>query len=166
MKARPIIVLFSICLLIAALLAVVNGVTVPAIEKNAEAKRQAALKAVMPNVEKFEELGTEGLPDTVKYAYRDAAGTGYVFVLSTTSIYSSDPMGITVAINNEGKITGIVLTSYFETKDFGKNTYPQSYVGKDQALDGIDTVSGVTYSSTAFKNAVKDAFTAFKAVAQ
>ena len=73
-------------------------------------------------------------------------------------------MGITVGIGTDGIIKNIVLTNYAETENFGDD-YPASYIGQDSALAGVELVSGVTYSSTAFRNAVTDAYTALFAVA-
>ena len=50
------------------------------------------------------------------------------------------------------------MTAYPETKDFGQDTYPQSFLGQDSTLANVSLVAGVTYSSTAFKNAVSDGF--------
>ena len=71
---------------------------------------------------------------------------------------STDEMGITVAIGADGKISNVLLTGYYESKDFGAD-YPATYIGQDSALGGVDTVAGTTFSSTAFKDAITDAFT-------
>ncbi len=152
-------VLSAICVVIAAVLAVTNFVTAPIIEKNKAAANDKALKMVMPDAKGFEKLSLDGAPSTVKELHKETSGLGYVAVLATTSSYSQGDMGIVVAISADGKISGITITGYYETKDFGKDTYPQTYIGADSALNGVDTFSGVTYSSTAFKNAITDAFT-------
>jgi len=71
-------------------------------------------------------------------------------------------MTFTVGFGVDGKIVAIEMTNYAETKDFGD--YPQSYVGADSALGGIELSAGVTYSSTAFKAAIEDAFAALIAI--
>ena len=48
------------------------------------------------------------------------------------------------------------MTNYAESKDFGD--YPDTYIGQDSALGGVDVHAGVTYSSKAFRGAVEDAF--------
>ena len=158
-NVKSVIVLTVISFIVAALLAVTNFYTAPVI---AEHKAQAAnesLLVVMPDAAGFEEIALpEGAPATVKNVYKETSGLGYVVVLGTTSQYSSDEMGITVGIGTDGKIGGVTLTSYAESKDFGAD-YPQTYVGEDSALGGVDLVAGVTYSSTAFKDAITDAFT-------
>lgn len=161
---KSIIVLPVICLIVAALLAAVNFVTAPVIEKNALMKEQESLRKVLPDSGVFEEIAlSDDAPETVKGIYEEEAGRGYAVTLETSSSYSQSPMTFTVGISTDGKITGIEITNYSETKDFGK--YPEDFIGKDSSLEGVDLYSGVTYSSTAFKDAVADAFLAVKEVA-
>ena len=160
-NVKSVIVLTALCLVVAVLLSVTNFYTAPIIEANKASQAVGSLAVVMPDAQGFEEITPlpDDTPATVKNVYKETSGLGYVVVLATTSQYSSDDMGITVGIGTDGKICGVTLTSYAESKDFGVDTYPQTYVGADSALGGIDTVAGVTYSSTAFKNAITDAFT-------
>lgn len=158
LNVKSVVVLTSICVVVSALLSVTNFFTAPVIEENKAAAASASLTVVMPDAAGFEEIELPAdAPATVLNLYKETSGLGYVALLATTSQYSSGDMGITVAIGADGCISGVTLTSYFESKDFGSD-YPQTYVGADSALNGIDTVSGVTYSSTAFKNAIQDAF--------
>lgn len=84
---------------------------------------------------------------------------GYALRLSTSAGYTKEPIELTLAIDAEGKISGIELTAYPETKDVGED-YPQTYIGQDSTLADVALVAGVTYSSSAFKNAVADGFAA------
>lgn len=158
---KCVAVLGTICLVIAVALAAVNFVTAPIIKENAEAAVQRSLAEVLEEAEDFEKLELpDGAPETVKDIYRDNGGSGYAVAISTTSSYSKSPMTFTIGIGENGKIVGIKITNYAETKDFGAD-YPSSYIGADsEALEGVDLISGVTYSSTAFKEAVADAFKA------
>ena len=161
---KSVIVLGSICLAVAVLLAAINYVTAPVISENAARAVQESLGAVLAGAESFEEMELpEGAPDTVKAVYCDKGGKGYAVALSATSQYSGSPMTFTLGIGTDGKITGIKITNYAETKDFGAS-YPETYIGADSALTDIDLVSGVTYSSTAFKEAVADAFEALASI--
>ena len=156
---KSVVVLTVICLVVASLLAVTNFYTAPIIEEHKANAANESLTIVMPEATGFEEIVLpEGSPATVKNLYKETSGLGYVAILGTTSQYSSGEMGITVGFTADGKISGISLTSYMESKDFGAD-YPETYIGQDSALGGVDTVAGVTYSSTAFKNAISDAFT-------
>jgi len=158
---KSVIVLTVICAVVGLMLAGVNELTAPIIAENQSKGEFDSFYKVMPDAEGFEEVPLTGLPETVKAVYKDTGGKGYVVLLSTRSQYTgTSDMGITVGIGTDGKIVGITLTSYTESKDFGREEYPQTYIGKDSALSGVDLVGGVTYSSTAFRNAVSDAFVA------
>ena len=156
---KSVVVLTAICLVVAVLLAYTNSVTAPIIEANKAAKASGSLLEVMPEAAGFENItDTLGeLPATVKEVHAETSGLGHVMILGTTTQFSSDEMGITIAIGADGKISNILLTGYYESKDFGAD-YPATYIGQDSALGGVDTVAGTTFSSSAFKNAVADAF--------
>ena len=157
---KPTLVLGIICIIVAALLAAVNLIAAPEIEANRIAEITKSLTDVMPEGEfasESDELRDDA-PETIKAVYTDKKGGGYVFVLETKTEYTKgDNMGITVAISKDGKVLNLKLTTYTESKDFGKD-YPNSYIGLDS--DGVASaplVSGVTYSSGAFKSAIYDA---------
>ena len=156
---KSVVVLTAICLVVAVLLAYTNSITAPIIEANKAAKASGSLLEVMPEAADFENI-TETLgelPATVKEVHKETSGLGHVMILGTTTQFSSDEMGITVAIGADGKISNVLLTGYYESKDFGAD-YPATYIGQDSALGGVDTVAGTTFSSTAFKDAITDAF--------
>lgn len=160
---KSIAVLGSICLVVAILLSVVNYITAPIIEAAAGAAASESLKVVLPDATGFEEVTIpEGTAETVTGIHKDQGGSGYAVTLATSSSYSQSPMTFTVGFGTDGKIVAVEMTNYAETKDFGN--YPQSYVGADSALGGIELAAGVTYSSTAFKAAVEDAFAALIAI--
>ena len=71
-------------------------------------------------------------------------------------------MEITFGVTADGKICGIQLDVYTDSIDFRSKdaNYIDSYLEKDSALADIGTVSGATYSSTAFKDAVSAGFSA------
>ena len=156
---KSVVVLTAICLVVAVLLAYTNSITAPIIAANKAAKASGSLLEVMPEATGFENITDTlaNLPATVKEVHKETSGLGHVMILGTTSQFSSDEMGITVAIGADGKISNILLTGYYESKDFGAD-YPATYIGQDSALGGVSTVAGCTFSSSAFKNAIADAF--------
>ena len=158
-KVKSIIVLTVICLVVTALLAVTNSVTSPIIASARAEKVQESLKTVLPDAGQFCEVELpENVPATVKSVYKAADGS-YAVVLATKSAYSSGDMGVTLGIGPDRSISGITLTSYQESKDFGRDTYPQNYLGKSAAdYADVDSFAGVTYSSKALKAAIGDAF--------
>lgn len=150
------LVLVGICAVMAILLAVTNAITAPIIEKNQSAAANDALLEVMPNGQGFEavDLSAHTLPATVTEVYKETSG-GYV-VKMTTAGYSSG-MVIMCGVNADGTISGAVCLSSSETLGHEK-TFGASFVGKDAAgVDAVDTISGATKTTSAYKNAIKDA---------
>ena len=158
---KSVITLSLICFSVALVLAVTYHFTAPIIERNKSDAATDSLSAVLPDGKDFEKLSlAPNTPETVKEIYKETNGIGYAVMVEVSSSYSSSPMAYTVGIGTDGKISGIVITSYSESKNFGKDTYPKTYIGMDSALNGAELVAGVTYSSSAFKDGVKDVFTA------
>lgn len=160
-KLKSVIVLTAICLIVTGLLAVTNSFTSPVIAETRAKKVQESLSAVLPDAGNFTSMDLpEGAPATVKAVYKADDGS-YAVVLATRSAYSSGDLGVTLGISKDKQIKGIKVTSYQESKDFGKDTYPLKYIGRNiLSYSGVDAFAGVTYSSTALKNAIGDAFTA------
>ncbi|MGB4465697.1 MAG: hypothetical protein WBI55_06205, partial [Eubacteriales bacterium] len=132
---KSVVVLTVICAVVALMLSGVNELTAPIIEENQSKGEFDSFYEVMPDAEGFEEVSLTGLPETVKAVYKDTGNKGYVVLLSTRSQYTgTSNMGITVGIGTDGKIVGITLTSYTESKDFGREEYPKTYIGQDSAL--------------------------------
>ena len=151
-----ILALTVICSVVAVLLAITNAVTAPIIEKNQAAAADEALLVVLPNGEEFTpvDLSTNTFPATVTKAYTEKNG-GVVVELKTNG-YGSD-MIIMVGIDAEGKVAGAVCLSSNETLGFEK-TYGEGTKGHTaDTIDSLDTVSGATKTTEAYKNAVKDA---------
>ena len=160
------IILVAIVLVFSAAMFGLNFFTGPIIEANNAGAALAPLLAVMPEGASFggDALITDTLtsvPASVTAVYKEANGLGYVIQTTATSQYSSAPMEITIGITSDGKICGIQIDSYNDTPSYRFDTkdpsYLTSYVGKDSALTDIGTVSGSTFSSTAFKGAVEEA---------
>ena len=157
---KSIVVLLVICLVASAVLAAVNSFTSPLIEKSENEKVRKSLLVVMPEGKNFKELDSlpEGVTETVKQIYTEDGG-GYVMKLVTTG-YSA---GLTImcGINSDGKITGATCVSSGETLG-NEKTYGELFLGADKTdIDGIDSVSGATKTTSNYKKALKDALSAF-----
>lgn len=155
----PTIVLTVICVTVALLLAAVNMVTKPIIDKAANDKANATLTVVLPEGESFEEidLSTVELPASVTKAYKETNGKGYVFEMSVSGYKSG--LVIMCGVDAEGKITGSKYTASSET--FGKEgDLDNAYNG--QALDSFapNIISGATKTSNGYADAVKAALQA------
>lgn len=161
---KTIVILLVIAILFGAAMFGLNFITAPIIEENNKGAEFAPLLAVMPDAENFEEVtGTlAGVPESVIAIYKETSGKGFVVRAKASTQYSKEPMEITFGVSADGKICGIQLDVYTDSIDFRSKdaNYISSYLEKDSALADIGTVSGATYSSTAFKNAVSEGFSA------
>lgn len=156
---KGVISLTVICALVAALLAVTNSVTAPIIEKNAAAAADEALVEVLPGGEGFTQVdvSTYTLPATVTDVY--TASNGGCVVKLVTVGYGAD-MVIMCGINANGEITGAKCLSSNETlgieKTYGDNIGEKALTA-DTIEGGLDTISGATMTTGAYKNALIDA---------
>ena len=97
---------------------------------------------------------------TVTTVYRDKGGKGHVVTLSSAKGYTGNAILLTIGIDNEGRVTGATITSNPESKGVDQtNAFFESFGGKNpQEIFDAELVAGVTYSSTAVRNAALDAF--------
>ena len=154
---KNIAVFVCICVVITTLLAVTNAFAGPIIEKNQNAAANAALLEVMPGGTGFEpvDLSAYTQPATVTEGPKETTGLGHV-VKQTTTRYGPN-MVIMCGVNAEGLVTGAVCLSSNETLSKEK-TYGESFANKDAAgVEAVDTITGATMTTTAYKGAVKDA---------
>ena len=96
--------------------------------------------------------------ETVQKVYKDETKQVYTLSLSTFEGYTKDvPIDMTLIIDFEGKIVSLTVDGSGETKELTPEFLP-SFEGQDSALAGVELVGGVTFSSSAIKNAVNDGF--------
>lgn len=163
-KLMPSIVLASICLIAALLLAACNLITAPEIEKRQEAEAYASLLEVLPNGLGFEKLDLEGagLDSTIAMAYAATKSGGYVFQIKTAGKNSG--MIIMIGVDADGKISGTKCTENQETPSYASPVFSVTesghYVGQDSSSFSPYIVTGSTMTSEAYSNAVKAALDA------
>ena len=153
---KSVLSLTIICAVIAVLLAGVNAVTAPLIEKNQAAAANEALLVVMPDGSDFQpvDLTAHELPESVLEAYSEAGG-GHVFKL-TASGYGPN-MIIMCGVDASGTVTGAVCLSSNETLGEEK-TYGETLKGAAaDTIESVATVSGATMTTANYRDAVKDA---------
>ena len=117
---------------------------------------------VMPNGGAFEQIDISSydLPATIKECYKALNG-GYVFQVE----FAGFSLGNTayIGIDDNGKITGTKIHTNNESTGFGQDILPKldNYGYFNGAtidtIDQVDTVSGCTVSTKAYRDAVKDA---------
>ena len=159
LNVKSIVVLTAICGVISLLLAATNALTAPIIEKNQNAAANEALLVVMPNGTGFEQmdLSSYTLPSTVTEAYKEANG-GHVIKLTTTGYGSG--FVIMCGVNADGTVSGAVCLSSNETLGYEK-TFGENFTGKNsEGVEAVDTISGATKTTAAYRGAVKDAINA------
>ncbi len=152
------VLIFALLIVFSAAAVGLNFVTGPIIEKNEASRASGALAKVFPGGKGFEEVDLStltDLPDTLVSVHKETSGAGYVLNMSTTKGYTGNAIKLSFGVDSEGKIVGISLDDYPESKDFGAG-YPDTFVGQDSTLAGVQLVAGCTYSSKAFRDAVAD----------
>ena len=158
---KPVLVLGAICLVVALLLAGVNMLTSEKIRGDKEAAVTKSLEQVMPGIDQEDVTSEYDLTGTtVTTVYRDKNGKGHVVTLSSAKGYTGNAILLTIGIDNEGRVTGAVITSNPESKGVDMtNAFFESFGGKNpKEVFNAELVAGVTYSSTAVRNAALDAF--------
>ena len=153
------LVLVCICAVMAVALAITNDITAPIIEANEQKAANAALLEVMPNGKNFEKVDVTAytLSATVKEAYKEDGG-GFVFRLVTTG-YSSNFV-IMCGVSSDLTVSGALCLSSSETLGHEK-TFGDNFTGKgSDGVMAVDTISGATKTTAAYKSAVNDAINA------
>ncbi len=160
----PVVVLTVICLVCALLMAGVNMIAAPEIEKAQNAAANAALLVVLPEGENFKQIEiTSDYPDEITKAYK--ADGGYVFEASVNG--NKPGLVIMCGIDTDGKIVGVEVITHNETPDYWKSVYPVisgtdgAYSGKGVDDIAPEIVSGATNSSNGVYKAVKAALDAY-----
>ena len=156
---KSTLVLMCVCAFITVALAITNSITAPIIQKNEEAAANKSLSIVMPEGKNFEQVDISGytLPATVLEAYKADNG-GYVFKLETAG-YSSGLI-IMCGVKDDGTVSGAVSIASNETLGYEK-TFGDLFKGKTSDDVGtVDTVSGATKTTGAYRSAVNDALNA------
>lgn len=156
---KSVFALTIICAVIGIALAATNVLTAPIIKTNEAEAVQQTLKVVLPEGIEFNLLDVANvtLPKTITEVYAETGG-GYVFKLETSG-YSSG-MVILCGVDKNGLVTGATCMSSGETLGYEK-TYGTALIKRTlNSIDSVDTVASATKTTTAYRNAVKDALTA------
>ena len=154
---KPIVVLSSICIVVALLLAGVNTITGPIIEAAQNAAANEALLVVLPGGKDFTPMEiTSDYPEIVTAGYK--ADGGFVFKMEVTG--KSTGFIIMCGIDENGNVVGTKVVSNQETPSYAEPIFAvlEGVDGKYSGmnLDGFDpylvagsTTSGVLIFSLA-----------------
>ncbi len=174
--------LFLITAISACVLAIINNITAPIIEKNTTDKQELAMKSVNENAVRFEKadmsaLALVDLQCAVSGVYNavDAQDKtiGYAVMVSTGG-YGGEIL-LTVGIDTDLKVTGIDIISHSETPGLGakciKAEFKNQFIGKGADIqvvksgakdNQIDAITSATITSKAVTNGVNTAISAVK----
>lgn len=168
---RIIGTLFAITAVVAVLLALVNLITAPTIEKRAAEKKADAMAEVMPDceftlVDPLPE-GVEGVLE-LQEATSGGAVKGYCVQVETNGFGGA--LELMVGIDADGVVTGVSILSHSETLNTDKHgELIARYAGSSGEValtkDGgsIEAISGATVTSRAVTRGVNSALAAVKA---
>jgi len=110
----------------------------------------------------------DGLPEAVTEVYQASNGVGYTFSVTAQGYGGKNTLKMAVGIDMDGKITGTKVLAHKETAGLGSkitsDAFQGQFSGKDRGLDGVDNITGATFSSNYFRAAIADAFAAFDMV--
>ena len=173
-----LVVLTVIAIIAAGVLATVNAVTAPQIEKINAENLAAGIKAVMgaDDITVAEPQEIEG--GYTAYAVTDAQGTALGTAVTSISNAFGGPLKVLVGFNNEGTILGYTILEHAETPGLGAKA-PEWFqkgqkgdiIGKvpgekglSVSKDGgeVDAITASTITSRAFLRAVNNAYSVYK----
>jgi electron transport complex protein RnfG len=172
---KPTLILVVICVVVTACLAVTNAATKDTIKARDAADAKASRQIALPGADSFEQSADE---KTCYIGKKNGKEIGWVFTTSTAS-YGGD-IKVMTGIDNDGKITGVVLVSTSDTPGLGLNAKKESFRNqyKQQVPDKgfevvksgnagkgqINALTGATISSKAVTKAVNEAITEYNKV--
>lgn len=162
---KPAFSLLIICAVITFFVALTYNVTKDEIRHRELEELNAAMEEVLPDGKNFNEItndikADEGGDIKIDGVYESDAGM--VFSLLTPG-YGGD-VAVIVGISNNGEVSGVRLGSNNETPSLGKQAEEPFFTSRFDKIsttaniaDSVDSISGVTITSTAVKNAVQAA---------
>ncbi len=161
---KPAFSLLIICAVITFFVGLTYNVTKDTIRHRELDELNAAMSEVLPKGKSFNEI-TNDFEDTygdVKVDGVYESGAGMVFSLKTPG-YGGE-VAVIIGIGNDGVISGVRLGSNNETPSLGKQAEEPFFTSRFNRIavnasiaDSVDSISGVTITSTAVKKAVQSA---------
>ena len=141
----------------------VNSVTAPVIEANAIKAEKANLEVMYPGAD-FKILDYADSDGIITGAYK-VNGSSFIFKGTATGYNSSTPIIVLVGITKDGKVDKLVALQQQETSNFGARCFEADNVKKlylnKTSAEEVDMLAGATFTSTAMKNILTEAFEAY-----
>lgn len=167
-----------ICIVVAGLLAWINSMTAPVIEKNEKTTFEQSMTEVLTGVNEFEEVDISYAPSEagVKLdSFYKAGDKGYVVTTVCSEGYGGD-IKVMVGVNADKTINKIRIMSLSETAGLGAKANTEEFMGQYSGLKSgigieknnggnpdnntISAISGATITSKAVTKAVNCALQA------
>lgn len=164
----PALILSSIAIVCALALGFTNHLTKDRIAAVERERYLAAAASVLPEGAILSELSVEGVTGFVGM---DAEGNLLGYAVKTVAKGYGGDISCVVGFDPSGRVIGVSVSAPDETPGLGTNVTKPSFtdqlIGKTEAPalgDGLDGVTGATYSSLAVEEAVKKAFLGFEKI--
>lgn len=171
----------AICIVVAGLLAFVNGITAPIIAENNIKNEEIAMREVLQGVEEFEKLDLDYTPSEsgveVASVY-SAKDKGYVVTSVCKEGYGGD-ITVIVGINSDMTVNKVKIMSLSETAGLGMKADSEKFLNQYAGLkkgigveknnggnpdnNTISAISGATVTSKAVTKAINCALDAANA---
>ncbi len=158
---KPLLVLGTICILVAAILAAINTVTGPKIQRIEEQKVYDSLREALDG--EFEPADIPaGAPSSVTGVYKVTdKGELVGNVVTVEKQGYASKIVLTVGIKADGTVNRVVVTAQQESHGKDINPLLNGFPGVSaEGVGDVEHVSGATVTSKTIKEAVADAFKA------
>lgn len=159
--------LFIICLVVALMLSVVNGLTKDKISENNQKKMQETISSIFGDgIElKDTDFAASDIVYTVYEVEKNGTKTGYAAYVVSQGFKAEIEM--MVGINPDGSIMDVKIISLSETPGLGSKVEEDAFIGQYKdgtgpftVKENIDPVAGATISSKAVTTGVNAALEA------
>lgn len=165
---RLTLTLLLISVVVAAIMALVNGITKPVIDQANKEKTQKAIAQVLPGGYEEEITDFADATGLVNRVYKGANG----YALEVIPSGFDGAITMMVGVDSEGKVLGISIISHTETAGLGAvaaadtaagNTFRDQFIGQSGKVqvskDGgqIDAITGATVTSRAICDGINAA---------
>lgn len=167
---KSIVVLFVICLVVSAALAVVNSFTAPVSAANATERENEARRAVIPDAAEFKAVDA-ALPDGVVSAYEgvDAGGAtlGYVFTVEGKGFDGT--ISVMVRHRHGRRDSAREYIGCIQRDKNARRQDREPRIHRSVYRTGCESCRcerdfGATITSTAYRGCVETAFAAFETI--
>ena len=168
---KDTLVLFLITVVLVSILSIVKVATQNSIDAANYAIKIKAFNEVCPNYSSSENIVDDLVGASAGYnaslygddsilRCKNDAGELIGYIVQTTSKGYGGPINLIVGFDKTGKITGVRFASIpQETPGIGMKVTDQSFIDSwinhnSDNISEVDTISGATYTSTAFQQAI------------